>query len=71
MHWQQIKHTGHCSLPSQCSKQVVHLLADKAGRADLLKVWLGMKLEKADRNDGKGSQGKVELESSVDAVLGY
>ena len=29
-----------------------------------------MKLEEADRNDGKGCQGKVELESSVDAVLG-
>lgn len=40
-------------------------------RADLLKVWLGMKLEKADRNDGKGGQGKVQLESSVYAVLGY
>ena len=52
-------------------QQVVHLLADKAGRADLLKVWLGMKLEEADRNDGKGGQGKVQLEGSVDGVLGY
>ena len=57
--------------PFECSKQLVHLLASKAGRADLLKVWLGMKLKEADRNNGKGCQGKVELESSVDAVLGY
>ena len=40
-------------------------------RADLLKVWLGMELKEADRDDGKGCQGKVELKSSVDAVFGY
>ena len=37
----------------------------------LSKVWLGVKLEKANWDDGKGFQCKIELEGCVDAVLGH
>ena len=39
--------------------------------ADLAEVGFGMELKEADRDDGKGCQGEVELECSVDAVLGH
>lgn len=37
--------------------------------AHLSKVWLGVKLEEANRDDGKGFQCKIKLEGCVDAVL--
>lgn len=53
-----------------CNAKVVEA-SNRMRAANLAEVGFGMKLKAADRDDGKGCQGEIELKCGVDAVLGH